>query len=322
LEATKRAKESQSIVSTQNRKPSFIPHSQPTNPSPPATPLKIQKSTRVKMVERQLKGLCYNCDDNFFWGTSVMNESCLYPFMRMLLMRRSMFPSVEELPSTDDLTPPFDPPKVEPLILLHTLTGFSAPQTFKLIGYIKHRKVIILVDNRSNHNFIHCRISQEINCYIHAVNNFQIRISNDGSMKCGGRCENVRLQIGQYHLKYHMFSNDIGGCDIALDVEWLHNLVPILMDFKNLTMDFQQEGQQYKFQGITTCSPKIISSHRLEMLLKKVIMEFFPNSIPFKLLRHPMYTMTFNLYSPDTKLFLLLPMEFPLPMTSTRIPFL
>jgi len=38
---------------------------------------------------------------------------------------------------------------------LNSLTGFFAPQTLKLIGYIKHRKVIILVDSGSTHNFIH-----------------------------------------------------------------------------------------------------------------------------------------------------------------------
>jgi hypothetical protein len=41
------------------------------------------------------------------------------------------------------------------------------------------------------------------------------------------------------------------------------------MDFKELTMEFDQEGQQYKFQGITIGSPEIISSHRMENLLKK-----------------------------------------------------
>jgi hypothetical protein len=44
----------------------------------------------------------------------------------------------------------------------------------------------------------------------------------------------------------------------------------ILMDFKELTMQFDQEGQQYKFQGITVGSPDIISSHRMEKLLKKM----------------------------------------------------
>ena len=41
------------------------------------------------------------------------------------------------------------------------------------------------------------------------------------------------------------------------------------MDFKDLTMQFDQEGHQYKFQDITTDSPEIISSHRMENLLKK-----------------------------------------------------
>jgi hypothetical protein len=102
-------------------------------------------------------------------------------------------PLVEE-PSLPYAThEPANPPGVDPLISLHSLTRFSTPQTLKLIGYIKHIKVIILVDSGSTHNFIHHRIAQETNCYIHVVNNFQIMIANGGSMKCGGRCENVHL---------------------------------------------------------------------------------------------------------------------------------
>jgi hypothetical protein len=41
------------------------------------------------------------------------------------------------------------------------------------------------------------------------------------------------------------------------------------MDFKELTMQFYQEGHQYKLQGITTGSPEVISSHRMKKLLKK-----------------------------------------------------
>jgi hypothetical protein len=94
-------------------------------------------------------------------------------------------------------------------------------------------------------------------------------ISNGRSMKCGGCCQNVHLEIGQYHMKSHMFVIDMGGCDILLGVEWIRIIGPILMDFKELTMQFNQEDQQYKFQGITAGSPKIISSHRMETLLKK-----------------------------------------------------
>jgi len=64
-----------------------------------------------------------------------------------------------KLPQTYNIYPPSDPPEVEPLILLNDLIGFSAPQTLKSIGYIKHMKFIILVDNGNTHNFIHHRLA-------------------------------------------------------------------------------------------------------------------------------------------------------------------
>ena len=82
-------------------------------------------------------------------------------------------PLVSKSPKIIDITPPSDPPKVEPIISLNALIDFSAPQILKLIGYIKHRKVIILVDSGNTHNFIHRRIAQETRCYIHVVNNLQ-----------------------------------------------------------------------------------------------------------------------------------------------------
>jgi hypothetical protein len=91
---------------------------------------------------------------------------------------------------------PVDLVEVEPFISLQALTSFSSPQTLKLIGYIKHTKFIILIDIGNTHNFIHRRIYREINCYSFTIKKIQIMISNGGSMKYGGCCENVCLQIG------------------------------------------------------------------------------------------------------------------------------
>jgi hypothetical protein len=269
VEATKKAKEAQQIVSSQNRKPSFFPRPKPVNPTTPSAPLKIQKLTRAEMAERQLKGLCYNCDDKYFPGHKCKEQNLFMAISEDIQEDDDDTSPVPESPETSEINPPSDPPAEEPIISLNALTGFSTPQTLKLIGYIKHRKVIILVDSGNTHNFIHLRITQETHCYIHAVNNFQIMIANGGSMKCGGCCENVHLQIGDYNLKSHMFSIDMGGCDIVLGAEWLRTLGTILMDFHNLTMQFDQGGHKHKFQGITTGSPEIISSHRMEKLLKK-----------------------------------------------------
>jgi hypothetical protein len=238
VDSTKIAKEAKHVVSSQNHKPSFIPRTKQVTPTPPSTPLKIQKLTRAEMDEHQLKGLCYNCDDKYFPRHKCKEQNIFMAISKDVSKEDDEAPLVSVSHKPTNITPPSDPPEVELVISLNALTGFSAPQTLKLIGYIKHRKVIMLVYSGTTHNFIHRHISQETNCYIHAINNFQIMISNGGSMKCGGCCENVRLQIGDYHLKYHMFAIIMGGCDIVLVAEWIRNLGPILMDFKELTMQF------------------------------------------------------------------------------------
>jgi hypothetical protein len=184
VEATKRAKEAQQVLSSQNLKPPFIPCPKPVNPTTPSAPLKIQKLTRDEMVECQLKGLCYNCDEKYFLGHKCKEQKLFMAIFENISEEDIETPLVSESPETPDITPPSDPPEVEPIISLNALTGFSAPQTLKLIDYIEHWKVIILVDSVSTHNFFHHRISQETHCYIHAVNNFQIMIANGGSMKC------------------------------------------------------------------------------------------------------------------------------------------
>jgi hypothetical protein len=270
VEATKRDKEAQKVVSSQNQKPSFIARPKPVNPTTPSAPLKIQKLTRDKMVECQLKGLCYSCDEKYFTSHKCKDQKIFMAISEDISKEDVETPLVSESPQMTDIISPLDPPEVELVISLNALTGFSTPQTLKLIGYINHRKVIILAYSGSTHNFIHRHIAQETHCYIHAVNNFQIMISSDGSMKCGRRCENLHLQIGDYHLKSDMFTIDIGGCDNVLGVGYLRTLGPIIMYFKELTVQFDQEGHQYKFQGITIGSPEINSSHPMVKLLKKV----------------------------------------------------
>ena len=60
-------------------------------------------------------------------------------------------------------------------------------------------------------------------------------------MKCGGHCENVMLQMGDYHPKTYMFAIDMGGYDIVLGFEWLWTLRIVTMEFKELYMIFVKD---------------------------------------------------------------------------------
>jgi hypothetical protein len=158
-----------------------------------------------KMVECQLKVLYYNFGDKYFLGNKCKEQNICMAILEDVLEDDVEAPLLVASPEPTDMAPPSDPLDIELAISLNSLIGFSTPQTLKIIGYIKHQKVIILVDSGRTHNFIHCCISQETNCYISVVNNFQMMISNGGSMKCGGHCENVCIHIGEYHMKYHFF---------------------------------------------------------------------------------------------------------------------
>jgi hypothetical protein len=91
--------------------------------------------------------------------------------------------------------------------------------------------MIVLIDSGSTQSFNH-RVVEEMDSYVHAVNNFHVEISNGGTRKCGGNCKNMKLEMGVYLLKYPIFSFDIGRCDIIFGNEWLCNFAPIAFDFK------------------------------------------------------------------------------------------
>jgi hypothetical protein len=152
------------VVNTQIKKTSFITHthpiiSPPANPSLSSPPLKIHKLTHAKIVEFQLKGLYYNFGEKYFFRHKY-NEKKIF----MAILEEFSDDEVEAIPQ-DSLPPPieyiplYDSQDVEPQISLHTFTRILAPQTLKLIGYIKHRKIIILIEICSTHNFIHRWVS-------------------------------------------------------------------------------------------------------------------------------------------------------------------
>jgi hypothetical protein len=111
VEATKRAKEEQQVVSSQNQKLSFIPCPKLVTPTTPSTPLKIQKLTRDEMVERQLKGLWYNCDEKYFPAHKYKEQKIFMAISEDISEEDVETPLVSESPEITDITPPPNPPQ-------------------------------------------------------------------------------------------------------------------------------------------------------------------------------------------------------------------
>eukprot|EP00253_Pinus_taeda_P031748 PITA_31748 len=254
-------------LAAQYSRPNFPAKCRPPQAHNTAQTLKVQKVSPAEMAERRKQGLCYYCDKKYSPG-----HKCKDP--KLFQIDATDYNSTEEDPPLEEhelLEEDNQQDNVsdEPVISLHALVGISSPQTLKIRGFIKHRLVVVLIDSGSTHNFIHQKIAETVHCFVRAVSNFQVQIVDGGTMKCEGHCENFKLQKGDYQLKTHMFAIHMGGCDIVLDANWLRTLGPITMDFQDLYMSFKQNNHTHTLRGLQAGAPSIISSHRMEKLLKK-----------------------------------------------------
>jgi hypothetical protein len=63
------------------------------------------------MVERQLKGLCYNCDDKYFPGHKCKEQKIFMAISEDILEEDVETPLVSESPETTNITLPQTLPK-------------------------------------------------------------------------------------------------------------------------------------------------------------------------------------------------------------------
>ena len=101
-------------------------------------------------------------------------------------------------------------------IYCNALAGIITPQTIKIEGHIKKKKVIVLIDSGSTHNFIHRKITKELNCFLYRTPECQVMVASGGTINYSGKCHNIKLSMGEYVLNIPMISIPMGGNDVVL----------------------------------------------------------------------------------------------------------
>jgi len=144
-----------------------------------------------------------------------------------------------------------------------------ATQTIKIEGHIKKKNVIVLIDFGSTHNFIHCKISNELNCFLYLAPECQVIVACGGTINFFGKCHNIKLSMGEYVLNSPMLSIPMGGDDVLLGVQWLQSLGTINFNFQELFFKFFWEGKEVELRGIEGKLGKIINSNNVKNLLNK-----------------------------------------------------
>jgi hypothetical protein len=114
------------------------------------------------------------------------------------------------------------------------LDRISNPQTLKIEGYIKKKKVIVLIDYGSTHNFIHYKIAKALNFFVYPMPEFQVMIVDGGTINCLGKCNKINITMGEYVMNSPMISIPMGGVDDVLGIQWLQSLGKVAFNFQEL----------------------------------------------------------------------------------------
>ncbi|KAF3775815.1 hypothetical protein EJ110_NYTH46485 [Nymphaea thermarum] len=125
-------------------------------------------------------------------------------------------------------------------ISLHALAGGEVPQLMRIEGQLRGRKVSILVDTGSTHNFICEKSARALGCRIENQPAFDVVVGDGGILKSRGRCAQEVLEIQGHKLPEKLFTLAMAGADLVLGVQWLCSLGEVVWDFMGMRMHFGQ----------------------------------------------------------------------------------
>eukprot|EP00253_Pinus_taeda_P034749 PITA_34749 len=228
----------------------------------------LQKPIRLtpqKLEEKRAKGLCYNCDSKYTKGHKCVEKKLFYIDCEEEEEKEQESSKEEDILQEQRL----DEEEMNPTISCNALVGITTPQTIKIEGQIKKKKVIVLIDSGSTHSFIHCKVAKELNCFLYPAPECQVMVANGGTINGSGKCHNIKLSMGEYVLTSPILSIPMGGVDVVLGVQWLQSLGTIAFNFEEIFIKFSMEGKEVELRGTAGKPGKIISSNGMTKLLKK-----------------------------------------------------
>jgi hypothetical protein len=198
------------------------PNNYRENNAPSSKTPQPTRLTPQQLEERKEKGLFFNCDSKYSKGHKCGEKKLFYIDCEE---------EEEQEPSQDENVEAILFEELTPMISCNALDGISTPQTLKIKGYIKKKKVIVLIDSGSTHNFILYKLAKSLNCFVYSAQEFQVMIAYGGTINCSGKFNKINLTMGEYVMNSPMIYIPMGGADVVLGIQWLQSLGTMAFNF-------------------------------------------------------------------------------------------
>ena len=174
-----------------------------------------------QLEEKRVKGFFYSCDSKYTKGHKCVEKKLFY------IDCEEEEENEQESSKEEDIhqEPTLEEEEMSLTISFNALIGITTPQTLKIEGNIKKNNIIVLIYSGSTHNFIHCKVAKELNCFLYLASECQVMVANGGTINCSGKFHNIKLTMGEYVLNIPMLSIPMGGADA---VSYTHLTLPTI----------------------------------------------------------------------------------------------
>ncbi|CAA0812235.1 Unknown protein, partial [Striga hermonthica] len=190
--------------------------------------LEVKRLSPEEIKRRREKGLCFKCDEKFMPG-----HQCNQAFVIHFIDNEE--PEIEE---DWDQEVEIGVPEEEAEILMHAMAGTRGPTTMLLPALVKDRRVVVLVDNGSSHNFINTDLSQKLKFPTMKVEPFEVRVANGEQLKCSEAYRAIPIKFQGVTIKADLYALPLVGPDVVLGVQWLEGLGKMTTDYRMGVMEF------------------------------------------------------------------------------------
>ncbi|XP_057442060.1 uncharacterized protein LOC130733807 [Lotus japonicus] len=236
-----------------------------------------RKLSPKEMEEHRAQNLCFFCHEKFSPGHDCPQRKKFQVFLM----------EVEEgEPEAVDSASSVDSEPVVPTLSLNAIHGDSEYPLMRLTAWIGKKRIHVLIDSGSSHNFIDQKLCKEGLSYLRPVHPLlkplQVTVAGGGVMQGTGLCDGIQLKMQGYDFFTSAIALPLGSFDLILGLQWLTQWGTISWDFKALVMEFDMGHLKVRLQADKSGKDRVVSAAKLNQIVAEesfcFMLQLFPCS--------------------------------------------
>jgi hypothetical protein len=153
--------------------------------------------------------------------------------------------------------------------IIASINGVQIFSTFRIRGVLQGKRVMVLINGATSHNFIDSSLVNKGHLPIMEFEVFLVEVVGGRNMPRDKYIPKMSLTLGRYSLTHDFYVMDIPNTNVIIGVQWLSTLEPITTNYKTMEMSFKsKEGKRVTLKGMIENTPRVVSTKCMEVIFR------------------------------------------------------